>query len=94
MIIVAGHLIVEPEHRAAYLENCRELMATARATAGCFDFHLSADLLDDSRINIFERWGGRVELDTFRGSGTDDGQNQQIRSADVREFFYDNEVRL
>lgn len=94
MIIVAGHLIVEPEQRDAYLENCRALTATARATAGCFDFQLSADLLDDSRINIFERWRGRYELDTFRGSGTDDEQNQQIRSADVREFIYDQEVRL
>lgn len=94
MIIVAGALTVEPAQRADYLENCREVIATARATTGCLDFHLSADLLDDRRINIFERWDGRAELDAFRGSGSDDEQNQQILAADVREFVCDSETAL
>lgn len=94
MIIVAGSLRVDPAHRADYLENCRVLIETARVTAGCLDFHLSADLLDGGRINVYERWSGRDELDTFRGSGPDDDQNQLILSADVREFISDNEIQL
>lgn len=94
MIIVAGHLIVVPDMRGDYLEGCRALIVQARSTKGCLDFHLAADPLDDSRINVYERWSDRAELDDFRGSGPDDEQATQILDADVREFFCDRETRL
>ncbi|PYE20767.1 antibiotic biosynthesis monooxygenase [Williamsia limnetica] len=94
MIIVAGSLNVAPEHRSAYLDHCREVISSARSTPGCLDFHLSADPLEAGRINVYERWRGRTELDTFRGSGTDDEQNAQILGADVREYICDREIRL
>jgi quinol monooxygenase YgiN len=94
VIIVAGHLTVAPEARAAYLDNCRDLMSTARSTPGCLDFHLSADALERDRINVYERWSGRDDLDAFRGSGPDDRQSEQILGADVREYFYEREVLL
>jgi quinol monooxygenase YgiN len=56
MIIVAGWLRVTPEDRGHYLEMCREVIRAARSAAGCIDFHLSADALDEGRINIFEQW--------------------------------------
>jgi len=37
MIIVAGALYVAPENRAAYLEDCEAVVATARAAPGCLD---------------------------------------------------------
>ena len=58
-IVVAGHLIVDPAGRAAYLADCREVVRQARLAAGCLDFAISADLLDPGRINIFERWESR-----------------------------------
>lgn len=94
MIIVAGYLRVDPAQRGAYLDTCVDVMRQARATEGCFDFGLSADLLESDRINIYERWATREALDEFRGSGTDDEQGAQILGADVREFFYDREVAL
>lgn len=94
MIIVAGSLTVAPDNRTAYLDDCRQLISSARRAAGCLDFHLSADPLEDGRINVYERWSGRAELDTFRGSGTDDDQNAQILGADVREYICDREIRL
>lgn len=94
MIIVAGSLSVAPARRTAYLDNCLEVIAAARSAAGCLDFHLSADPLEDGRINVYERWSGRAELDAFRGGGTDDDQNEQILGADVREYICDREIRL
>lgn len=86
MIIVAGHLVVDAAGRAAYLQDCEQVVRLARAASGCLDFALSPDLLDDARINIYERWESRPQLDDFRGSGPTDAQNDAIVSADVQEF--------
>lgn len=43
MIIVTGRLYVDAAVRGTYLADCREIVESARAQAGCLDFHLSAD---------------------------------------------------
>ncbi len=86
MIIVAGHIAVEPEEREAYLAGCRGVVDQARQAAGCLDFAISADLIDPQRINILERWESRAALETFRGSGPDDGQGEAIRAIAVEEY--------
>lgn len=86
MIIVAGHLIVDPDHRETYLADCVAVVRQARHTAGCLDFCLSADLIDPARINILERWQSRQDLDTFRGSGPGDDQQAAINDAAVAEY--------
>ena len=85
MIIVTGHLLVDPDRRTAYLETCRDVVAQARATEGCLDFSLSADLLDPARINVLERWVDRAHVETFRGDGVPDEQADLITGADVAE---------
>jgi hypothetical protein len=50
MIIVSGHLVVDPAQRDAYLDTCREVVDAARTTDGCLDFAISADLQDPARI--------------------------------------------
>jgi hypothetical protein len=51
MVIVAGHLIVDPIRPREYLSDCVDVVRAARATDGCLDFALSADLIDPGRIN-------------------------------------------
>ena len=41
MVIVAGHLVVDPEERDDYLSGCVEVVRQARRTPGCLDFSLS-----------------------------------------------------
>ncbi|NKY31362.1 putative quinol monooxygenase [Nocardia gamkensis] len=86
MVIVAGHLEVDPQHREAYLADCVGVVEQARRAAGCLDFSISADLVDASRIIIFERWESRAAVDAFRGSGPTDAQNAVIRAASVAEY--------
>ena len=62
------------------------ILSAARTAPGCLDSALSADLLDPGRVNIFERWAGRGQLDRFRGAGTPDEQVDLIRSAAVAEY--------
>ena len=86
MIVVAGALYVGASARAGYLQGCRDVVEQARAAAGCLDFALSPDLVDDRRINVLERWATREDLMRFRGSGPADEQNDVIESADVQEL--------
>ncbi|MFE3292402.1 putative quinol monooxygenase [Rhodococcus sp. NPDC059234] len=86
MILVAGALHIEPAGRTAYLDGCAEVVAQARGTEGCRDFALSADLLDPSRINVFECWDTEAQLQRFRGSGPNSGQQEAILRADVHEY--------
>lgn len=94
MIIVAGSIRVDAADREAYLATCVPVVEQARATEGCLDFALSADLVDPERINVYERWASRARLDAFRGEGTGDEQTSLITGADVREFTADTETRL
>ena len=85
-VIVAGHLLVAPDERDAYLAGCAEVVRAARSAEGCLDFAISADLLDTSRINVFERWGSQSAVENFRGSGPSDEQGAAILSASIAEF--------
>ena len=86
MLIVAGHLVVDPASRAAYLRDCEDVVRLARAAPGCLDFALSPDLLDPGRINVHERWASSEELAAFRGSGPSGEQQQAVLSASVADY--------
>ena len=86
MVIVAGQLVVDPEQRARYLATCTDVVEQARRAAGCLDFAISADLVDASRINVFERWESRAAVKAFRGSGPSDEQRDTMLSASISEY--------
>ena len=86
MIIVAGHLQVAPEHRAAYLSDCREVVGLARTTPGCHDFALSPDPIEPGRINIFERWDSVEDVEAFRGSDPGGPNTATIIDAHVEQY--------
>ena len=86
MVIVAGHIIVEPQQRDAYLAGCVSVVEQARATAGCLDFAISADLIDPGRVNIFERWESQAAVEAFRAGGPSDEQSAAMLSASVAEY--------
>lgn len=94
MIIVAGHINVDPKQREPYLVDCVSIVEKARATAGCLDFSISADLTDAGRINIYERWESRATVEAFRGDGPSGAQESMIRSASVSEFDVSSERSL
>jgi heme-degrading monooxygenase HmoA len=86
MLIVAGHLTVDPAARDAYLAGCVSVVEQARAAPGCLDFVISADLLDPGRVNVFERWESRAAVEAFRGIGPSDDQAAAILSGSVAEY--------
>jgi quinol monooxygenase YgiN len=83
VIIVSGHLFVDPIERAEYLAGCEDVTREARRAPGCLDFHVSADPLEPDRINVFEQWESADAVEAFRGSGPSDEQQTAIREAQV-----------
>ena len=94
MVIVAGHVVVDPEQRDDYLSACVEVVRQARRAPGCLDFVLSADLLEAGRVNILERWESQAAVDAFRGSGPSDEQGAAIVAAAVAEYDVGDERSL
>jgi quinol monooxygenase YgiN len=85
MVIVTGWLRVEAQHRDEYLATCRAVVELARATPGCIDFCINADLVDDERIDILEIWESVEAVEAFRGDGTSDDQQELIIDAHVEQ---------
>jgi len=86
VIIVAGHLVVAPEERVAFLEGCMSVVGQARDASGCLDFSINADLVDPGRIVVYERWETQAAVEAFRGSGPSDEQGAAMLSASVAEY--------
>lgn len=89
MIIVAGHLRVAADDRAAYLAAVADVAVLAREIPGCLDFVQSADPIDPERVNVFERWDDDESLHAFRTSGDadDDGPpTPDVIGADVAKY--------
>ena len=87
MLIVAGHLVVDPVDRGGLVAESAEAVALARVAPGCLDFAVSADPLDPRRVNVFERWESEEALLAFRGAGTSGEMAARILDADVRRYI-------
>jgi quinol monooxygenase YgiN len=86
MILVLGHFLVQPADRPRVLALSAEAVRLARLADGNLDFAVGADLVDEARVNVCERWTTRAALDAFRGAGPDDGLGALIREFHVQEI--------
>jgi len=86
MVIVAGHVTVDPERREAYLAASVVLVEQARKAAGCLDIAIGADLVDPARVNLFERWESQEALEAFRRNGPPFEQADAIREVSGAEY--------
>jgi quinol monooxygenase YgiN len=86
MLIIAGHLVVGPNERDAYVAECVTTVNAAREAPGCLDFSITADSVDPTRIRVYERWENEQQLLAFRGSGPSETQQAAIVDADVKRY--------
>lgn len=56
MIVIAGHILLDPARREPAIAAAREMMEETRKEAGCISYTFSADLHDPGRFRIFEEW--------------------------------------
>jgi quinol monooxygenase YgiN len=86
MVIVSGHITVEPQQRKSYLAGCVRIVVQARRAVGCLAVAICADLVDPRRANLFERWESQAALETFRSSGPDTEQRPAMLAVSVQEY--------
>ena len=66
MLIIAGHIEVDPGRRDEVVAVLQDLVRRARAAPGCLDLAVTADPLEPTRVNTFERWASTEQLEAFR----------------------------
>jgi len=86
MVIVAGHITVDPEQRESYLAGCVSVVEKARGADGCLDFAITADLIDPGRVNLFERWETQAAVKTFRRRAPRNRSGAAMLSVSVAEY--------
>ncbi len=86
MLIIAGHLVVDPTERDRVIAGHVAVVTAALAAPGCLDFAVTADTIDPARVRIYERWEDEEQLLAFRGSGPDQGQQDDILDVEVRRY--------
>lgn len=71
MLIVVGHLQLDPADRDAHVNASITAVRLARRAQGCVDFAVSADPVDPARVNVLERWERPEDLEAFRSAEAD-----------------------
>ena len=95
MVIVAGHITVDPEKREAHIAGFMGIVEKARQADGCLEFAVAADLQDPGRVNLFELWESQAAVKAFRkraprnkrGAAMLSGSVAEYEVADVRTLF-------
>jgi quinol monooxygenase YgiN len=86
MVIVAGHVTLEPRQREAYLAGCVSIVKRSRSLAGCLDFAITADPIGPGRVNIYECWESQAALESARSSASGDDLGAAMLSVSVAEY--------
>ena len=63
MLVIAGHVCIDPEKRSEASAAASEVMIATREERGCISYTFSADLGDESLFHIFEEWESQEALD-------------------------------
>jgi quinol monooxygenase YgiN len=64
MIVIAGHVALDPAQHDPAVAAAREMMRETRREPGCISYTFSADLEEPGRFRIFEEWESDEALRT------------------------------
>ena len=83
MLIITGHVTVDPDERDAYVAAHADLVRRARQAPGCLDLAIAADPVDPARVNNLERWESQEALDAWRAVANAPDRFDEILGGDV-----------
>lgn len=63
MLVVAGHIRIDPARREAAIAAAAEVQGETRREPGCISYTFSADLGEDGLFHLFEEWESQDALD-------------------------------
>jgi len=62
MVIVAGHIQIRPECRAAAVAAAVKMMRATAQEPGCRSYRFTSDLEDPNQFHLFEEWADDAAL--------------------------------
>jgi hypothetical protein len=86
MVIVAGHITVQPQQRKSYLTGCVRIVEQARRAVGRLDVAIWADPVDPRPCLHLRALESQAVLETFRSSGLDTEQRPAMLTVSVQEY--------
>ena len=86
MLIITGHVVVDPAKRDDYVAAHADLVRRARQAPGCLDVAITADSVDPARVNNVERWESEAALAAWREVAHAPDLFDQILGGDVRMY--------
>lgn len=84
MLIIAGKLYVNPSERDTFVEGHRDVVERSRKQPGCLDLAVSADPLEENRVNMYELWESEELLDAWRAVAGPPSVSVEILGGDVQ----------
>ena len=63
MLVIAGHIRLDPAQRERAEKAALEVMEATRKEAGCLEYNFSADLQEPGRFWLFEQWESQEALE-------------------------------
>ncbi|GHE95640.1 putative quinol monooxygenase [Thalassotalea profundi] len=85
-ILVTGKLILKPDSRNEFIEKSIPAILLARQNSACEDFSVSADPVDENRVNIFEKWTSKNALEVFRNTGPESDVFSLVEVFNIDEY--------
>jgi quinol monooxygenase YgiN len=86
MVIIAGHVEVDPAERDGYVHAMQDLVGRCRRAVGCLDVAITTDGLDLARVNILERWDCEEHLEAWRAHADPPDTGVEIVAENVSLF--------
>jgi quinol monooxygenase YgiN len=83
VLIIAGHVDVQPDQRDDYLAAFADLVRRARRAPGCLDVAVTADVLDPGRVYVYERWESWPHLSAWREVASAPDVDIEVTDADI-----------
>ena len=68
MIVVAGHLTINPDKRDDAVAAIRTCVTATRAEDGNIDYRYSTDIDDPNRLNLVELWESEDAMNAHMGT--------------------------
>jgi quinol monooxygenase YgiN len=68
MIIVAGHIDIDPKNEAKVESIARTMMAETRREAGCRVYEIMRSLETPGRLHLYEEWDSLEALEAHFGT--------------------------
>ncbi|RZQ63984.1 antibiotic biosynthesis monooxygenase [Amycolatopsis suaedae] len=86
MLIIAGWARVPAERRDEYVAAHQEMVGRARVAEGCHDLAITADPLEDDRVNVYERWESEETLTAWRAVANAPRLDVPIEAGDIAKY--------